>query len=108
MQLFQKRSWGLNLLSFACNFRMSTILIVDVLQYFDSVVERPDAFPETIVAVFPPSDFSASEHRRADQNQFYQTSDSTISSIKCVMSTILFLAVVAIIIVVAFVKNPGM
>jgi len=74
----------------------------------NSVIERPDALPETIVAVFPPSDLSVSGNHRADVNQFYQASDSTISSIKCVMSTVLFLAVVTIIIVVAFVKNPGM
>jgi len=74
----------------------------------NSVIERPEAFPETVVAVFPPSDLCTAENRRADDSQFYQTSDSTISSVKCVMSTILFLAVVAIIIVVAFVKNPGM
>jgi len=74
----------------------------------NSVIERPDAFPETVVAVFPPSDLCASENHRGDETQFYQTSDSTISSVKCVMSTILFLTVVAIIIVVAFVKNPGM
>lgn len=74
----------------------------------NSVIERRDALPETVVAVFPPSDLCVSDHRRGDESRFYQASDSTISSIKCVMSTILFLAVVTIIIVVAFVKNPGM
>jgi len=73
-----------------------------------SVIERPDAVPETVVAVFPPSDICVSDNHRADERQFYPASDSTISSIKCVMSTILFLAVVTVIIVVAFVKNPGM
>ena len=72
------------------------------------MIERPDAVPETVVAVFPPSDLCVSEHHRADESLFYQASDSTISSIKCVMSTVLFLTVVTIIIVVAFVKNPGM
>jgi len=76
---------------------------------FYRVIERHDSVPETIVAVFPPSDLLTSGNHHADESQFYQaSSDSTISSIKCVMSTILFLAVVTIIIVVAFVKNPGM
>jgi hypothetical protein len=66
--------------------------------------------PETVVAVFPPSDLESltSAGRRAGDCHPYYAMDTTVSTIKCVMSTVLFLAVVAAIIVVAIVKNPGM
>jgi hypothetical protein len=67
-----------------------------------------DILPETVVAVFPPSDIEIYGSRRVGDVHPYYAGDATISSIKCVMSTILFLAVVAAIVVVAFVKNPGM
>ena len=66
--------------------------------------------PETVVAVFPPTDIESltSAGRRAGDSHPYYTNDSAISTVKCMMSTVLFLAVVAAIIVVAIVKNPGM
>ena len=66
--------------------------------------------PETIVAVFAPSDIeslTSSSCRGPDSNPYY-AGDAAISTIKCVMSTLLFLAVVAIIVAVAIIKNPGM
>jgi hypothetical protein len=66
--------------------------------------------PETVVAVFPPADIESltSAGRRLAEGHPYYTGDSAVSTIKCIMSTVLFLAVVAAIIVVAIVKNPGM
>lgn len=68
--------------------------------------------PETIVTMYT-SDIQSTEVRSFPGRQtraglYFSGASEAESNVKCVLTTILFLAVVAAIIVVAIFKNPGM
>lgn len=68
--------------------------------------------PETIVTMYT-SDIQSTEvcsfpGRQTRAGLYFSGASEAESNVKCVLTTILFLAVVAAIIVVAIFKNPGM
>jgi len=65
---------------------------------------------ERIVVSIPDAsiDKQISRLNSAERSFILTSSSDTIDSVKCVVSTVLFLAVVAGILVVAILKNPGM